>query len=161
MNLSTYKKSILLISISSCFFLVLFFTLYIYTIWQEKKDFQTTTSDFKKEIESLLKSNWQSYENQVADMSYWDDFVKYTHEKNKKWFDFYVGTAIEVYKLDLVSVYDLKGNLIDAKTSNNYNQDIIPKEFFPILYKKRYLSFFIKNKDHVYKVYGATIHPSN
>lgn len=161
MNWSTYKKSILLITISSSLFLVLFFTLYQYTIWQEKKDFQTTTADFQKEIESLLKSNWDSYENQVADMSFWDDFVKYTHEKNEKWFEFYVGTAIEVYKLDLVSVYDLQGNLIDAKTSNGYNQDIIPKEFFPLLYQKKYLNFFIKNGNYVYNVYGATIHPSN
>ncbi|WP_164974508.1 ATP-binding protein [Flavobacterium amnicola] len=141
--------------------MILFFTLYIYTIWQEKKDFQITTSDFQKEIESLLKSNWQSYENQVNDMSFWDDFVKYTHEKDKKWFDFYVGTAIDVYKLDLVSVYDLKGNLIDANTSNNYNPDIIPKDFFSLLYQKKYLTFFIKNGNRVYKVYGATIHPSN
>lgn len=161
MNWSTYKKSILLITISSSFFLVLFFTLYLYIIWQEKKDFQTSTADFQKEIESLLKSNWDSYENQVADMSFWDDFVKYTHQKNKKWFEFYVGTAIEVYKLDLVSVYDLQGNLIDAKTSNGYNQDIIPKEFFPLLYQKKYLNFFIKNGKYVYNVYSATIHPSN
>lgn len=161
MNLSTYKKSILLISISSCFFLLLFFALYSYTLKQEKSDYEITTADFKKEIESLLKSNWASYENQIEDMSFWDDFVKYTHQKDEKWFDFYVGTAIDVYDLDLVSVYDLKGNLINAKTRNNSDKDIIPKEFFPLLYQKKYLNFFTKHNNRVYKVFASTIHPSN
>lgn len=161
MNLSTYKKSILLISISSCFFLVLFVSLYLYTIRQEKNDLEITTSDFKKEIESLLKSSWESYENQIEDMSFWDDFVKYIRTKDKKWFDFYVGTAIDVYKLDLVSVYDLDRNLIEARTRYNLNNDIIPKELFPLLHKKKYLNFFIKDNDQVYNVFASTIHPSN
>jgi len=161
MNWSTYKKSILLISISSCFFLVLFVSLYLYTIRQEKNDLEITTSDFKKEIESLLKSNWESYENQIEDMSFWDDFVKYIHTKDKKWFDFYIGTAIDVYKLDLVSVYDLDGDLIEARTRNNSNNNIIPKELFPLLHQKKYLNFFIKDNNHVYNVFASTIHPSN
>lgn len=160
MNLSTYKKSILLILISSTFFLVLFTVLYLYTLQQEKSDYKSTTEDFKKEIESLLHSSWESNKNQVDDMSFWDDFVTYTHTKDKKWFDFYVGTTIDVYNLDYVSVYDLQGNLIEGKTKNDSYKDIIPKKLLPVLYQKRYLNFFLKDHGIVYNVFASTIHPS-
>lgn len=161
MKLSTYKKYILLTTISSCFFLLLFLGLYYYTIRLEKNDYNITTTNFKKEINALLESNWSSYKNQINDMSFWDEFVTYIHTKDKKWFDFYVGTSIDVYELDLVSVYDLNGNLIDSRARGKYEQDIIPKEVFQELYKKKYFSFFIKNNNVFYKIYAATIHPSN
>ena len=163
MNLknSTYLKSILLASFSSAFFMLLFVALYLYTIREEKRDISLTSYDFKKEIESLLESSWSAYENQINDMSFWDEFVKYVSTKDKQWFDFYIATSIDVYQLDLVSVYDLQGNLVDAKIKGDFNKDIIPRELLNKLYKKKFLSFFIKNNNVIYKVYGSTIHPSN
>lgn len=161
MNLSTYKKYILLTTISSCFFLILFLCLYIYTNKQEKSDYIATTADFKKEIESQLESSWSPFEDQLNDMSFWDEFVKYIQTKDKKWFNFYLGSTIDVYGLDLISVYNLNGDLVNARTTGNFNGDIIPRKLISILHKKKYLTFFINDNGTYYKVYASTIHPSN
>ena len=157
----TYKKSLVLATLISTFFIVLFFTLYFYTAKEEQNDFQISKGDFEKEMRSQLTSSWSAYENQINDMSFWDEFITYLSTKDKKWFDFYIGTCIDVYHLDLVSVYQLNGNLVDARIRGDFNKNIIPKKLLDQLYQKKFLSFFIKDRGIVYKVYGSTIHPSN
>ena len=158
---STYKKSLLLALSVSTFFLLLFVSLYLYTIKEENNDYLVSKKNFGKEIDSQLNSSWNAYESQIVDMSFWDQFVTYLSDKNEKWFDFYIGTAIDVYHLDLISVYQLNGNLVDARIRGNFNKNIIPKKLLDQLYQKKFLSFFIKDRGIIYKVYGSTIHPSN
>lgn len=161
-NFSTYTKTLLLIVLSSVSFILLFVFLYYYNEKQEDEVYKTSIEQFDNEVNSLLVLNSESYISTITDVTYWDELVKFISSKNQKWFDESIGSTIEVYKVDYISVYDLEGNIITKVTTPKVKSGaIFPKELFPRLYKEKLLKFYIKVPEGVGEVFAATIHPSN
>lgn len=161
-NLNTYYKLLLLIIGTSVFFLLLYLSLYAYTIQQENEVFESTKKQFNSEVNSLFKLNSKTHLATITDVTYWDDLVRFTKSKDKKWYDSYILQEFESYEVDFIGVYDLNNQLImNTNSSNLKTVNFISNDILSQLYKSRLTKFYLKIPEGVIEVFGATIHPSN
>jgi hypothetical protein len=161
-NVSTYTKILFLIIVSGVLFSILYFSLYYYTVQQEKQVTRNTIKQFDNEVKTLLMLNSETYISTITDNTYWDDFVKYLSTKDVSWYDEYITSLLSVYKLDYVAVYDINSNFLRKSSSSKIKSvDFIPKEMMERLYKKKLQSFYMRIPEGVIEVFGATVHPSN
>jgi len=161
-NISTYYKILLLNTLSSIAFILLFLFLYHYTTKQEKQVYKSSIEQFNNEVKSLLLLNSESHISTITDITYWDELVKFISTKNIKWYQETIGSAIAVYNVDYLAVYDLEGNpIVSTTTGKIKSTHFIPKELMPDLYKSKLNKFYMKVPEGVVEVFGATIHPSN
>lgn len=161
-NLKIYSKLLFLIIGTSILFIILYASLYAYTIQQEKEVYKITNNQFNSEVVSLFDLNSKTHIATIKDVTYWDDLVKFTHTKNKSWFDTFIGGEFESYEVDYIGVYGIDNLLIDKiSTPRIKTVDFIPKQFLAHLYKQRLSKFYIKIPEGVLEVFAATIHPSS
>ena len=161
-NVSTYTKTLLLVILSSIAFILLFLSLYYYSVQQEEEVRKASVEQFDKEIHSLLLLNSESRISTITDITYWDELVKFTKTKNKKWFEESIATSIRMYNVDYLAVYDLQSNFImKASTDKIKSIDFIPKEVIKQLHKSKLVRFYMRSSGGIVEVFGATIHPSN
>ena len=161
-NLKIYSKLLFLISGTSLLFFILYISLYIYTIQQEKEVYKTTYNQFDSEVISLFNLNSKTHIATIKDVTYWDGLVKYTQTRNKSWFDDFIVGEFDSYEVDYIGIYGLDNTLINRiATPKIKTENFISKEFLLSLYKHRLSKFYIKIPEGIVEVFAATIHPSN
>ncbi|MBK9224168.1 MAG: response regulator [Flavobacterium sp.] len=161
-NLKIYSKLLFLISGTSLLFFILYISLYIYTIQQEKEVYKTTYNQFDSEVISLFNLNSKTHIATIKDVTYWDGLVKYTQTRNKSWFDDFIVGEFDSYEVDYIGVYGLDNTLIDRiATPKIKTENFISKRFLLYLYKNRLSKFYLKIPEGIVEVFAATIHPSN
>lgn len=162
-KLSIYSKLLLLIVVSSISFLVLFTSLFYYTLQQEGEVYEMTQKQLDNEVKSLMKLNSESHISTLNDITYWDELVKYLATKNQKWFTNTVASAIDMYFVEYLGVYDLNGNEIGNKYTHKLKAPItfVSKPILDKLYKEKNLNFYIQLPEGNAEVFMATIHPSS
>ncbi|MGX7668294.1 ATP-binding protein [Flavobacterium pedocola] len=161
-TLSTYSKSLLLITVSTVSFVLLFLSLYYYIIKEEKEVRKSSVTQFEKEVNSLLVLNSESHISIISDISYWDELVKFTKNENQEWFHQSIGSTIEVYRVEYLGVYNLDNKLIGNENHGGFKtKDIVSEAFLKKLYKSKFLKFYTKTPDGIVEIFGATIHPSH
>lgn len=161
-NINTYYKLLLLIVSTSLFFLLLYISLYLYTIKEEKQFYKRTFNQYQNEVNSLYKLNSEIPTATIIDVTFWDALVKFTKTKDKNWYNKSVASQFETYNMDYIGVYDLNNQLINTTKSSKIKKiDFIPKEMMLKLYSSKLTRFYMKIPEGVVEVFGATIHPSN
>ncbi|MBL0012684.1 MAG: response regulator [Flavobacterium sp.] len=160
--LNTYFKLLLLIIGTSILFLLLYLSLYAYTMQQEKEVYKTTYNQYNSEVSSLFELNSKTHIATIKDVTYWSELVKFISTKNQEWFDNFIVTEFETYEVDYIGIYGLDEQLVNKVSSNNLKtRDFIPKGVFKELYKSKLTSFYIRIPEGIVEVFGATIHPSD
>lgn len=161
-NINTYYKLLLLIVATSLFFLLLYASLYLYTIQEEKQFYKSTFNQYKNEVNSLLKLNSETPIATIIDVTFWDALVKYTKTRDENWYNKSVASQFETYNMDYIGVYDSNNNLIKKTNSSKIKTDnFIQKEIMVQLYKSKITRFYLRIPEGIIEVFGATIHPSN
>ena len=161
-NINTYYKLLLLIVATSLFFLLLYASLYLYTIQEEKQFYKSTFNQYKNEVNSLLKLNSETPIATIIDVTFWDALVKYTKTRDENWYEKSVASQFETYNMDYIGVYDSNNNLIKKTNSSKIKTDnFIQKEIMVQLYKSKITRFYLRIPEGIIEVFGATIHPSN
>lgn len=161
-NINTYYKLLLLIVSTSLFFLLLYVSLYLYTVNEEKQFYKSTVSQYTKEVNSLFKLNSETPIATIIDITFWDELVMYTKTKDKNWYRKYIASQFETYDMDYIGVYDLNNQLIDkTKSSKIKTNDFILKGMVSQLHKSKLTRFYLRIPEGIVEVFGGTIHPSN
>lgn len=161
-NINTYYKLLLLIVSTSLFFLLLYVSLYLYTVNEEKQFYKSTVSQYTKEVNSLFKLNSETPIATIIDITFWDELVTYTKTKDKNWYRKYIASQFETYDMDYIGVYDLNNQLIDkTKSSKIKTNDFILKGMVSQLHKSKLTRFYLRIPEGIVEVFGGTIHPSN
>ncbi|RXR18423.1 response regulator [Flavobacterium amnicola] len=162
-KLSIYYKLLLLIVVSSISFILLFVSLFYYTMRQEYEVYEMTQKQLDNEVNSLMKLNSESHISTINDITYWDELVKYIKSKNQKWFTNTIASAIDMYFVEYLGVFDLNGNEVGNKYTNKIKTPIqfIDKPLLDALHQKKNLNFYIKLPEGNAEVFMATIHPSS
>lgn len=159
---NTYCKLLLLIIGTSVLFVLLYISLYIYTIQQEKEVYKTANNQFNNEISSLFELNSKTHIATIVDVTYWDDLVHFTKTKDKKWFNKYIVGEFESYEVDYIGIYGLDKHVIVKNADSEIKTvDFIPKDEMDKLYDSKLSRFYLKIPEGVIEVFGATINPSN
>lgn len=161
-NINTYYKLLLLTVSTSLFFLLLYVSLYLYTINEENQFYKSTVSQYTKEVNSLFKLNSETPIATIIDITFWDELVKYTKTKDKKWYSNSIASQFVTYNMDYIGVYDLNNQLINnTKSSKIKTNDFILKGMVSQLHKSKLTRFYLRIPEGTIEVFGATIHPSN
>lgn len=161
-NINTYYRLLLLIVSTSLFFLLLYVSLYLYTINEEKQFYKSTVHQYTNEVNSLFKLNSETPIATIIDVTFWDELVKYTKTKDKNWYRKSVASQFESYNMDYIGIYDLNNQLIHkTKSSKIKTNDFILKGMMSQLYKSKLTRFYLRIPEGIVEVFGGTIHPSN
>jgi signal transduction histidine kinase/CheY-like chemotaxis protein len=161
-NINTYYKLLLLIVSTSLFFLLLYISLYLYTIKEEKQFYKNTFNQYTKEVNSLIKLNSEIPVSTIIDVTFWDELVTYTKTKDKNWYEKHVASQFETYNMDYIAVYDLNNQLINKTNSSKIKTNgFISNAIMSELYKSKLTRFYLRIPEGIVEVFGATIHPSN
>lgn len=161
-NLKTYYKLLLLIVSTSIFFFLLYISLYLYTVQEEKQFYKTTYNQYNSEVKSLFDLNSKTHTATIIDVTFWDELVKFTNTKDDNWYKKFIESQFESYDVDYIGIYNLDKQLINKTASPEIKTtNFISKKIISNLYNSKYTRFYIKTTDGVLEVFGATIHPSN
>ncbi len=156
-----YERVILLLSISAIIFLLLFTSLYFYTLIQEKQVYDSAQLQFNNEVESLLDLNSESMRIAVNDFTSSDELVEFTKSRSSKWYSEHIKGAINSLKIDYICVYDTSFNIISETSSPNiFARSFIPRGAVAALKKTRYSNFFLLTTEGLVEVSAASIHPT-
>jgi signal transduction histidine kinase/ActR/RegA family two-component response regulator len=153
----------LLLIIGICsLFLLLFLSLYLYTVKQEKDVFKANSDQYKIEVNRLFEFNSKTQIVTINDLTYWDSLVNFVRRKDIVWFNSHVANEFPTYEVDYIGVYGLdKKNIVNISNSNFRSKNFIPVQAMMHLYKNRFSKFYMRIPEGVIEVFGGTIHPSN
>lgn len=156
-----YERVILLLAISAIIFLLLFTSLYFYTLIQEKQVHDAAQAQFYNEVESLLDLNSESMRIAVNDFTRSDDLVQFTKTRDTKWYSEHIKGAINSLKVDYICVYDTNFNIIGETSSPKiFSRSFIPRGAVAALKQSRYSNFFLFTTEGLLEVSAASIHPT-
>jgi len=161
---STYRKIITFIFFSSVLFILLFISLFYYTIAQEKSIYESTSKQFSHEINSLVDLKSVERYNIAVDYTFWDEFIDYIYKertpKDEYWYEINVGSGLETFDVDYFGTYDIDGNfIIENITEKISGTQIISKSVLPHILKERLTKFYYTIPEGILEVHAATIHP--
>lgn len=161
-DLNTYFKLLIFIISTSILVLVLYFSLYVYTLKQENQAFTNTQKQYYNEASSIIQLNSKTQVSILVDATCWDELKDFTKSKDINWFNKYIVSEFIFYDVDYLGVYDIEGQFI-IKTSNAKinTKNFIPKEVIRRLHQLRLMRFYMKIPEGIVEIFGATIHPSN
>ncbi|WP_394760257.1 response regulator [Flavobacterium sp.] len=159
---TTYAKVVFLLATVAVGFSILFFSLYYYTLRQEKNIYNSFVNQYRNEMNLLIDLNSESYVATINDITYWDEFVKFTKTKDLNWFNRSVANLLDTHKINYISAYTKDGDLITSVSDSRIKtKNIIPKEVFAKLIQKKSDKFYLKIPEGIAEIYGATINPSD
>lgn len=159
---STYTKALLLTIVSTMLFIILFASLFYYIVKEERDIRQKSIVEFDKEVNSLLTLNSEPFLSIVSDVGCWDELVDFVQTKNQNWFEQALGSSLNVYKVDYLAVYDLKGNLLESKSVPKIiSNQFITKEVFEKFGILKTAKFYCNSPEGIVEVFISTIHPTN
>ncbi len=157
----TYPKIVLLIFSSSIIFIILYFSLYYYTIKVEKQVHADSEQQFQSQISQLLEMNAKPTEVYINTDTNWDEFVAFIKNKDIAWYDNIIAKELSIYKADYMGAYDAQKQLVTNTTTPKINATVpIPPQAMTDLDKKGLSRFFIATPHGVAEVFGAAVHPS-
>lgn len=156
-----YARIVLLLAISASIFLLLFTSLYFYTLVQEKQVYDAAQTQFYNEVESLLELNSESMHLAANDFTRSDDMVAFTQSRSTRWYNEHIIGAIKSFKVDYICVYDTAFNIIsEASSVKILSRRFIPQGAVIALQKQRYSNFFLQTTEGLVEVSAASIHPT-
>lgn len=156
-----FERVILLLSISSIIFLLLFVSLYFYTLVQEKLVHDSAQSQFYNEVESLLDLNSESMRIAANDFTSSDELIEFTKSRDPRWYNQHIFGAIKSLKVDYICVYDTAFNIIsEASSEKILSRRFIPTAAVSEMLQKRYSNFFLVTTEGLVEVSASSIHPT-
>jgi signal transduction histidine kinase/CheY-like chemotaxis protein len=162
LRFTTYFKLVLLIVGICSLFILLFSSLYLYTVQQENDVFKVNTDQYKAEINRLFDFNSRTQVVTINDLTYWDALVNFTKSKDSLWFNKYIANEFPTYEVDYMAIYGIDNKYINSIAKNNFkSKEFIPQQVMVKLYKAKFYRFYMKVPEGVVEVIGGTIHTSN
>lgn len=157
----TYPKIVLLIFSSSIIFIILYFSLYYYTIKVERQVHADSEQQFKSQISQLLEMNAKPTEVYINTDTNWDEFVDFIKNRDIAWYNNIIAKELGIYKADYMVAYDAQKGLVTTTTTPKIQSAItIPPQAMTVLDTKGLSRFFITTPQGVAEVFGAAVHPS-
>jgi signal transduction histidine kinase/CheY-like chemotaxis protein len=161
LKVSTYSKTITVLTIVSISFLLLISILFYHSYQQYKLVSKISTSQFESEANALVELNSEGYASLIKEITFWDELVDFIEKKDLAWFNNSLAYLIDTNKIDYIDAYTINGEFVTkVATSKIKSFNFIPKGVFSILNKSKTIHFYQKIPEGVIEVYGATVHPS-
>jgi signal transduction histidine kinase len=134
--------------------------------WLSARHKEELVEDSKKvmaqRINKLMAIQGQSKLLVVSDYTYWDDMVRFVHEKNDDWAYLNIVPMMKDYDFDFAFVYNAYSELVYKIGNSDGLEDLVASEEVAfILDKTGSFQWFVQCKGVVYEVFGSTVHPTS
>ncbi|MFH1118187.1 MAG: ATP-binding protein [Bacteroidota bacterium] len=100
----------------------------------------------------------------VYDYTYWDAMIEYMNTSDELWAEDNLYTLFSSFHVNGVWLYtlELKPVFREAREDSVEIEPIdIPQSVFPILYRNKFIRFYLQTPSGIFEIYGATLHPSD
>jgi signal transduction histidine kinase len=118
----------------------------------------------KQSFDAFLKKDGEPLQTLAEYDAYWDDMVQAIAKNNRAWFEEFVNdSSLLGYKANAVWIYRPDATLVYSKDSNNEKPPDLPlpdEAFEKLFASEPFAHFFIKIRDDLVEVRGATVHGS-
>jgi signal transduction histidine kinase/ActR/RegA family two-component response regulator len=162
LKFTTYFKLVLLIIGICSLFILLFLSLYLYTVQQEEDVFKANSNQYRTEVDRLFDFNSKTQIVTIKDLTHWDALVNFIKSKDTIWYNNYILHEFPTYEVDYIGVYDLNKKIIVKTSRPNFKtKDFIPVQVMKHLYSSKFSRFYMRLPEGVVEVFGGTIHPLN
>lgn len=157
----TYPKIVLLIFSSSIIFILLYLSLYHYTLKVEKEVYTDSTEQYRSQISQLLDMNAEPIKVYINNDTNWDEFLTFIQKRDTVWYNRIIAKELGIYKADYMVVYDARKKLVTKTVTPKIKSEInIPPQAMSVLDQLGLNRFFLKTPQGVAEVFGASVHPS-
>jgi len=161
-NISLYSRIVLLMAMTAVIFLLLFSALYFIKYKQERLITESSTEQFRHEVNSLLALNGESLKQVAWDYTYWDEFAKSIETVDTSWFSANITTILSSFRFDYVCIYNTEFNIVHETSTSGFSvHGIVPEEAFARLKQTNSANFFVTTPYGLFEVSGASVHPTN
>lgn len=125
---------------------------------------RTFGEEFSKSLSGIVEADGVPLKALVEDYTHWDDLAEFVTQKNGKWAKDNLGTVLQSYHADGISVVDLahrSSYRLSSKTCTWLNKLAVPPTLYDDLYRGPHFShFFERVGSNVVEVHAASIHRS-
>lgn len=100
----------------------------------------------------------------LYDYTYWDDLINYMNQPDTGWANDNLYTLFSSFHVNAVWMYnpDLKAVFDETRFDTlEIEQSPIYKGVFPVLYKLKFIKYYLNSPQGILEIHGATMHPSN
>jgi signal transduction histidine kinase len=100
----------------------------------------------------------------LYDYTYWDELINYMSQPDRIWADNNLYTLFSSFHVNAVWMYnlDLKTAFEETRFDTlKIEQAPIYKEVFPVLYKSKFIKYYLNSPLGILEIHGATMHPSD
>jgi signal transduction histidine kinase len=124
-----------------------------------------TQQEEQDHLQSLIDLEQRSIDAFVFDLTYWDDLVAFTHNRNQKFADDNIGNSLETYGLDAAYIFSPEFEIIySANAGETEKRPIFEHRTHPVaaaFANQRFIHFFLQSPIGLLEAFGASIHPTN
>ncbi|MBK6965236.1 MAG: hypothetical protein IPH20_15200 [Bacteroidales bacterium] len=100
----------------------------------------------------------------LYDYTYWDDLINYMNQPDTTWANDNLYTLFSSFHVNAVWMYNLDLKAVFEETrldSIRIKQALVYKGVFPMIYKTKFIKYYLPSAQGLLEIHGATMHPSN
>jgi signal transduction histidine kinase/CheY-like chemotaxis protein len=158
---SVRSRILLFIGLLSFIFIIVFSVVFILALRQR----DSLKEDYRKQFESSIivatKTKFAELDKVVYDYTYWDELVEHIALKDTAWARENIQTIPISFHLSRAEIRNLEGSFIYSSGDPRLDTiRLIPDEVLPLLYRERFLSWFVETSLGPVRISAATVHPT-
>lgn len=157
------NRAILLFAASALIIILISFAGRIHDHFERDEMISRLKADYADNILNLTDCMQRKGELFLFDNTFWDDMVKFISTGNRKFAFENIDVGVNLYGIDFIWVFNSDFKLVYSVSKKNKTRlvpelksEVIKKTFA----KERLTNFFIKTNSRIYKISGASIHPT-
>ncbi len=161
-KLSISRRFINMLLIIGITFFIAYLSLYVTKRKEKELIIEASTRQFSKEVSSILSVSSTALTQLCFDYTYWDEFVVNIQKNDSTWFRDNISSILISYDYDYICIYDSLFNLLHEESSEGHSlKKPISDEILPVLFKKRFMHFFISTPEGTFEAGSASAHLTN
>ncbi len=158
---SVRSRIMLFIGLLSFFFVIVFVVVFLLAVRQRDSLKEDYRRQFGGSIDVAMKTKFAELDKVAFDYTYWDELVGRIALKDTAWARENISTIPVSFHISSAEIRTLDGTFVFKSGDPRMDTlTLIPDAILPLLYRERFLSWFIHTPYGPVRVSAATVHPS-
>lgn len=158
---SVRSRILLFIGLLSFLFAIVLMVVFFLALRQRDRLKEDYTRQFEASIDVALRTKFAELDRVAYDYTYWDELVEHIQKGDEDWAIENISTIPVSFHLSLAEIRSLDGSFVYKSGDPRIDSLLlIPDAVIPLLYRARFLSWFINTPLGPVRVSAATVHPT-
>lgn len=158
---SVRSRILLFLGLLSFGFIIIFGVVFSLALRQRDSLKEDYRKQFESSIDVAMKTKFTELDKVAYDYTYWDELIKHIALKDTGWASENIKTIPLSFQLSRAEIRNLDGTYIYSSGDPRLDTlSLIPEEVLPLLYRERFLSWFVETSLGPVRISAATVHPT-